>query len=176
MLRDSGSIRAKKVKTESSRAVFAEERPQTQRLGSKDEYEFGNETPPTLIPASTITTYVIEHSWPFDLTTELHQSRPHLHGRFWNRYQGRPTQLLWAQRGFPLTEWGCLFYSPISVVVKYLTFIIKMCVKYGLIKGKSLVWGWRKYKEVRWLRGRTRRDTGMRFWGPRHGLFHEIKH
>ena len=36
MLRDSGSIRAKKVKTESSRAVFPEERPHTQRLGSKD--------------------------------------------------------------------------------------------------------------------------------------------
>ena len=43
MLRDSGSIRAKKVKTESSRAMFPEERPHTQRLGSKDEYEFGND-------------------------------------------------------------------------------------------------------------------------------------
>ena len=62
MLRDSGSIRAKKVKTESSRAMFPEERPHTQRLGSKDEYEFGKETPLALIPASTITTYVIEHS------------------------------------------------------------------------------------------------------------------
>lgn len=62
MLRDSGGIRAKKVKTESRRAVFPEERPHTQMLGSKEEHEFGNETPLALIPASTITTYVIKHS------------------------------------------------------------------------------------------------------------------
>lgn len=62
MLRESGSIRAKKVKTESSRAVFPEERPHTQMLGSKEDHEFGNETPLVLIPASTITTYVIKHS------------------------------------------------------------------------------------------------------------------